>query len=97
MPLWAKMDKGIAECLSTRHLIPLHCQIVYVCIYVSMSSGTRWCGAVWVVTPLSTFTLASVHEYFDRKWCAGAVRYGLLLIKYIHNMASTHACLDCRL
>ena len=50
----------IAECLSMRHLIPLHCWIafvcmhvyMYVCIYVQRCALVR--GAVWVVTPLST-------------------------------------------
>ena len=50
-----------AERLSARHLIPLHCWIafvcMYVCMYVSMSSSARCCGAVWVVTPLSTLLI----------------------------------------
>ena len=38
-----------------------------LCMYVCMSSGTHWCGAVQVITLLSTFTLASVHACLDRK------------------------------
>ena len=46
-------------------------------MYVSMSSD-----AVWVVTPLNTFTLASAHACFDCKWhtlvqCS-QVQYGSL-------------------
>ena len=69
----------IAERFSARHLIPLHCRIAFVCIYVQWgalvqcSTGhfpityihTGFCSAVRVVTPLSTFTLASsVHACF---------------------------------
>ena len=51
-----------------------------------MSSGARWCGAVRVVTPLSTFTCAYAHACFDSKrhvlvQC-GTSRYS---IKYIHT------------
>ena len=36
-------------------------------IDIAMSSGVHWCGAVRVVTLLSTFTLASAHACFDCK------------------------------
>ena len=62
----------IAEHLRARHLISLHCQIVFVCMYVCIYVQRR--ALVWCSTdryPIKyihvTITLTSVHACFDRK------------------------------
>ena len=75
----------VAERLSARHLIPLHCRIAFVCMYVCMYVScpvARLVRCSMVVTctctPLSTFTHASAHAYFDCERCA-LVQYESLL------------------
>ena len=86
----------IAECLSARYLIPLHCQIVFVCMYIRMYICIYLCPAARASAvrygSLPHKVHASAHVYFDYKWhvlvrCV-AGRYS---IKYIHTGVEGHS------
>ena len=62
-----------------RHLIPLHCQIAFVCMYVCSAGRAGAVRYVRIITPLSTFTLASAHVCFDcKRWLKAMARPGML-------------------